>query len=191
MLAFYERMARGGTGLIIVESPTIDYPAGAAGAMRYRIDDDRSSGGSRSGGRHPQARLPHLHADEPRRPLAGRPPPHRARPGLRRSAARRLAGGRCPTRPTSTTRCPRRSPSPRSRTWWTSSPQRAVRAKKAGFDGVDVNAASSHLLHNFLSPFWNRRTDIYGGNSENRCRFPSQVISGDQAACAARTSPAR
>ena len=29
MLAFYERMARGGTGLIIVESPTIDYPAGA------------------------------------------------------------------------------------------------------------------------------------------------------------------
>jgi 2,4-dienoyl-CoA reductase (NADPH2) len=52
----------------------------------------------------------------------------------------------------------------------------AVRAKKAGFDGVDVNAASSHLLHNFLSPFWNRREDIYGGNSENRSRFPSQVI---------------
>ena len=41
MLAFYERMARGGTGLIIVESPTIDYPAGARWRMRYRIDDDR------------------------------------------------------------------------------------------------------------------------------------------------------
>ena len=40
----------------------------------------------------------------------------------------------------------------------------AVRAQKAGFDGVDINAASSHLLHNFLSPFWNRRQDIYGGN---------------------------
>ena len=41
MLAFYERMARGGTGLIIVESPTVDYPAGARWRQRYRIDDDR------------------------------------------------------------------------------------------------------------------------------------------------------
>ena len=49
--------------------------------------------------------------------------------------------------------------------------QCALRAKKAGFDGVDVNASSSHLLHNFLSPFWNRRTDEYGGNAENRSRL--------------------
>jgi 2,4-dienoyl-CoA reductase (NADPH2) len=52
----------------------------------------------------------------------------------------------------------------------------AVRAKKAGFDGVDINAASSHLLHNFLSPFWNRRTDIYGGSLENRARFVTQIV---------------
>ena len=52
----------------------------------------------------------------------------------------------------------------------------AVRAQKAGFDGVDINAASSHLLHNFLSPFWNKRQDAYGGSPENRARFVTEII---------------
>jgi 2,4-dienoyl-CoA reductase (NADPH2) len=52
----------------------------------------------------------------------------------------------------------------------------AVRAQKAGFDGVDINAASSHLLHNFFSPFWNKRQDAYGGSVENRARFAMEVI---------------
>jgi 2,4-dienoyl-CoA reductase (NADPH2) len=52
----------------------------------------------------------------------------------------------------------------------------AVRAQKAGFDGVDINAASSHLLHNFFSPFWNKRTDAYGGSIENRAGFAMEVI---------------
>ncbi len=52
----------------------------------------------------------------------------------------------------------------------------AARCQKAGFDGIDLNAASSHLLHNFLSPFWNKRQDIYGGSLENRARFTVQII---------------
>ena len=52
----------------------------------------------------------------------------------------------------------------------------AVRGEKAGFDGVDINAASSHLLHNFLSPFWNRRHDRYGGSRENRARIVTSII---------------
>jgi 2,4-dienoyl-CoA reductase (NADPH2) len=52
----------------------------------------------------------------------------------------------------------------------------AVRAQKAGFDGVEINAASSQLLHNFLSPFWNRRKDSYGGSNENRARFLTKII---------------
>ena len=39
--AFYESMARGGVSLLIVESPTIDYPRGARWRPRYRIDDDK------------------------------------------------------------------------------------------------------------------------------------------------------
>src|SRR3972149_7568734 len=41
ILAYYESLARGGVGLLIVESPTIDYPLGARWRHRYRIDDDR------------------------------------------------------------------------------------------------------------------------------------------------------
>ena len=52
----------------------------------------------------------------------------------------------------------------------------ALRVKKAGFDGVDLNAASSHLLHNFLSPFWNRREDEYGGTVENRARLVTSIV---------------
>jgi len=53
----------------------------------------------------------------------------------------------------------------------------AVGAQKAGFDGVEVNAASSHLLHSFLSPFWNKRHDAYGCTSlENRTRFLVEII---------------
>jgi 2,4-dienoyl-CoA reductase (NADPH2) len=48
----------------------------------------------------------------------------------------------------------------------------AVRAQKAGFDGIELNAACTHLFHAFLSPFWNKRHDIYGCDSlENRARF--------------------
>ena len=42
----------------------------------------------------------------------------------------------------------------------------AVRAQKAGFDGVEVNASSNHLLTTFLSRIWNRRQDEYGTNHE-------------------------
>jgi 2,4-dienoyl-CoA reductase (NADPH2) len=52
----------------------------------------------------------------------------------------------------------------------------AVRAQKAGFDGIEINASCSHLLHSFLSPFWNKRQDIYGGSLENRARFVVEVI---------------
>jgi 2,4-dienoyl-CoA reductase (NADPH2) len=48
----------------------------------------------------------------------------------------------------------------------------AVRAQKAGFDGIELNAACTHLFHAFLSPFWNKRHDAYGCDSlENRSRF--------------------
>ncbi len=52
----------------------------------------------------------------------------------------------------------------------------ALGAQKAGFDGVEINSSCTHLLHTFLSPFWNKRHDAYGGSIENRTRLIVSII---------------
>lgn len=53
----------------------------------------------------------------------------------------------------------------------------AVRAQKAGLDGVEVHGAHSYLVCSFLSPMTNLRQDEYGGSLENRTRFAREVLS--------------
>lgn len=57
----------------------------------------------------------------------------------------------------------------------------AVRCKKAGYDGVELHAAHGYLMTQFISKYYNRRTDDYGGSVENRCRFIDEVIAGIRA----------
>jgi 2,4-dienoyl-CoA reductase (NADPH2) len=175
ILAFYEGIARGGVGLLIVESPTIDYPRGVRWKERYRIDDDKYIQGlselTAIIHKHGCPTFMQMNHDGPwqvKLPFAPEPmyvgepigaspvsfdfegdfhaeKPHPLTVGEIQEIVDKFASA-------------------------------AVRAQKAGFDGIDINAASSHLLHNFFSPFWNKRTDNYGGSIENRARFAVEVI---------------
>jgi 2,4-dienoyl-CoA reductase-like NADH-dependent reductase (Old Yellow Enzyme family) len=58
----------------------------------------------------------------------------------------------------------------------------ARRAERLGLDALEVHCAHGYLLHQFLSPISNRRTDQYGGSLQNRMRFPLDVFDAVRAA---------
>lgn len=59
----------------------------------------------------------------------------------------------------------------------------AERARRANLDGVEIHGAHAHEVAQFISPFYNKRTDAYGGNLDNRARFPMAIIRAIKSAC--------
>ena len=53
----------------------------------------------------------------------------------------------------------------------------SLKAVEIGFDLIEIHGTNGYLLHQFLSPISNKRKDKYGGNLENRMRFPLEIFS--------------
>ena len=175
VLAFYEALARGGVGLLIVESPTIDYPAGVRWRRRYRIDDDKYIKGLSELAevihRHGCPAFMQMNHDGPWQSKLGfEPDPPFKGPPIASSPITLKNPGDFHNE------TPRELTTEEIEIIIDKFASAAVRAQKAGFDGVDINAASTHLLHNFLSPFWNKRKDRYGRSRENRARFVVSIV---------------
>lgn len=60
--------------------------------------------------------------------------------------------------------------------------QATNRATRLGLDGIEIHAAHGYLLHEFLSPISNQRSDSYGGSLKNRMRFPLEIFDAVRAA---------
>lgn len=181
-LAYYEALARGGAGLCVVESPTLDYPLGARLKNRYRMDDDKYIEGMSElvavihkhgcpafmqmehEGPWQSPLLDNLSPTFEGPPVGASPLKIDSPADFHRDLIRELT---IPEIKTIINKCA----------------NAALRAKKAGFDGVDINAASSHIFHNFLSPFWNRRQDEYGGTEEKRAGFLLETIRQIKSLC--------
>jgi len=173
--AYYESIARGGVGLLIVESATIDYPYGRRWKERYRIDDDKYIKGLSE-----LTEIIHRYGCPAFIQLVHEGPWQTKLPFMSEPL---FEGGPIGASPISLNNpndfhgeVPRPLTISEIEELVDKFANAAVRCAKAGFNGVDINAASTHLLHNFLSPFWNRREDIYGGSPENRTRFVGQII---------------
>ena len=175
VLAFYEGIARGGVGLLIVESPTIDYPRGVRWKERYRIDDDKYIQGLSE-----LVQVIHKHGCPTFMQMNHDGPWQVKLPFTPEPMYDGAPIGASPVSFESEGDFHAETPHPLTVAEIQEIVDKfagaAVRAQNAGFDGVDINAASSHLLHNFFSPFWNKRTDSYGGSIENRARFAMEII---------------
>jgi len=189
MQAYFEARARGGVGLVVVEVAAIAWPAGAANPNQLGISDDgflpdlaRLVERIQAHGARAALQLQHAGRVATRDIVAGRPllvpsepPPLRvdlyrdltpedvraatadfARPGAKLHYRVMDEGDIAAVR--------------------RAFADAALRARRAGFDGVELHAGHGYLLSAFLSPHYNRREDAYGGPLEGRARLLLETI---------------
>jgi 2,4-dienoyl-CoA reductase-like NADH-dependent reductase (Old Yellow Enzyme family)/thioredoxin reductase len=183
-LGFYDALARGGVGIISVEAPTVDFPQGCRWHYRYRMDDDKYIPGMKilvdmiHG--HGCPTFVQMEHDGPwQNPLFDNHPATYDGPPIGASAVNIDSMAdfhRDMIRPLTT---------PEIQEIVRKYVNAAERAQKAGFDGIDLNMGSSHIGHNFLSPFWNRRDDEWGGTQKKRAKLVIDVVKGVKERCGA------
>lgn len=164
-IRYYEQRAKGGTGIIIVENACVDFPLGSNGTTQIRINEDRFIPGFYN--------------------LTSRLHKYGSKVFLQiNHSGASAVPSRIGTQPVSSSNIPSKTGGaiPRELTEEEIEgivlkyAQAAKRAKIAGFDGVEVHAGHSYLISQFLSPVYNKRTDKFGGNYENRARFCKMIL---------------
>lgn len=173
MIAFYEARAIGGAGLIIPEITRINDVHGAGLLRQLSVTKDR-----------------HI---EPLSRLAQAVHKHDSRifiqlhhPG--RETVSALIGGQPVVAPSA---IPCKLVKQETRALTTDEVKQLInqfiegaqRVQKAGCDGVELHAAHGYLLHQFLSPYTNKREDEYGGSFEKRLRMLVEIIEGIRKVC--------
>jgi 2,4-dienoyl-CoA reductase-like NADH-dependent reductase (Old Yellow Enzyme family)/thioredoxin reductase len=161
---YYEERAKGGVGLIIVEFSVVDSPIGKGAMRQIVIDDDRF--------------IPALSK------LAAAIKRHEAKAAIQIHHAGRQTfsqiTGHQPVAPSPVPvlggEQPRELTLEEIAALIRRFGEAAERAKRAGFDGVEIHGAHGYLISQFLSPLSNHRQDAYGGSIENRARFLLDVI---------------
>lgn len=178
LISCYETIAKGGTGLSIVEGTVVD-PMGISGCPRLAVYDDKYIPGltrlAMSVRRHCPVILQLQHAGP-----AYFPGIYQGEKIIPESIGLPVGAS---TLTRQETPIPEKTP-PRALTaseikFVESQFIRAAdRAAKAQFNGIELHAAHQYLLNSFLSRAWNRRKDEYGGSIENRARLLVDIIQG-------------
>lgn len=167
MIEYYSARAAGGAGMIIVEIACVDSPGGRGNLCQIRVD-------------HPRYMMGLNDLSEAIKSYDCRAMLQLHHAGRQTSAS--LTEGNQPVAP-SPIACKLMREEPRElsveeiagiKSKFVSA---AFFAYKAGFEGVELHAAHGYLLHEFLSPYTNHRSDEYGGSTENRTRLLVEIIS--------------
>ena len=166
MVAYYQKRAAGGVGMILLEYTSVDFPRGRGSVNQLSLSDDSVIPGFkklaeciRPYGAKVLAQL--HHAGERSVSLPGElnvgPMDH---PGKCRALTKEDLSALAARYA-----------------------EAAKRAKTAGLDGVEIHAGHGYLVNQFLSPLTNQRADEYGGSTENRARFLIEILRAVRAAC--------
>ncbi len=171
VLNHYAERAKGGVGAIIVEVTCVDAPLGLNTKGMLVIDDDKYIPGMtqladviHEGGSKAFLQISHTGRGA-RRAIIGDQPVGPSAIAMPYSFMMGLAN-----------ETPRELTVSEIKAIEEKYAQAALRAKKAGFDGVEIHAVGYYLGQQFLSSAANKRTDEYGGNRENRIRFHLNII---------------
>lgn len=168
MVHYYRERAKGGVGLIITEINSVDSPQGYAIANQLSIHDNSYIAGHNelveAVKEHGAKIITQLHH-------AGRQTTEENTFGLQPVAPSAIPDPY-------TNVVPRELTISEIEEIIEKFVKAAIRAQNAGYDGVEIHGAHGYLVGQFMSPFSNKRNDLYGGDLDGRMRFPLEIVKG-------------